>query len=164
MPHSYWRCPLIATQAAYRHHVAPSRPCRRFTRRASSGPTFPHPCRRVSYDTMRPRSASRSSTSWKLRPYLCYTQTAWLMLSGGTRCRRSRNRRECAARHCAARSVTLTKPPQYMPAEGGAIPITDSFIAATDAIDWSPRSCEDLVFPHRRIVHATRTAGPGPVR
>ena len=53
---------------------------------------------------------------------------------------------------------------QYMPAEGGAIPITDSFIAATDAIDGSPRSCEDLVFPNRRIVHATRIAGPDPAR
>ena len=60
------------------------------------GADLPHPCRRVSYDTMRPRSASRSSTSWKLRPYLCYTQTAWLMLAGGTRCRRSRDRRRCS--------------------------------------------------------------------
>ena len=101
-PPSYWRCPVIATQPASRHHVAPRRPCRRFTRRASSGPTFPHPCRRVSYDTKRPRSASRSSTSWKLRPYLCYTQTAWLLLSGGTRCRRSRDRRMCSPASCRA--------------------------------------------------------------
>ena len=34
------------------------------------GPNFPHHCRIVSYDTMMPRSASRSSTSRKLRQYL----------------------------------------------------------------------------------------------
>ena len=34
------------------------------------GAEFPHHCRMVSYDTMMPRSASRSSTSRKLMQYL----------------------------------------------------------------------------------------------
>ena len=49
---------------------------------------FSHHCRMVSYDTMMPRSASRSSTSRKLRLYLWYNHTAWLMMSDGKRCRR----------------------------------------------------------------------------
>ncbi len=57
-------------------HVSPSRPCRRFNRRAYSGPNFVHHCRMVSYDTTMPRSARRSSTSRKLRQYLWYNRTA----------------------------------------------------------------------------------------
>ena len=42
---------------------SPRRPCRRFNRRAYSGPNFPHHCRMVSYDTKMPRLASKSSAA-----------------------------------------------------------------------------------------------------
>ena len=42
-----------------------------------------HYGRMVSYDTMMPRSARRSSTSRKLRPYLWYNHTAWLKIADG---------------------------------------------------------------------------------
>ena len=47
------------------------------------GTDFPHHWRMVSYDTRMPRSASKSSTSRKLRQYLWYNHTAWLMMSDG---------------------------------------------------------------------------------
>ena len=68
--------------------MSPSWPCRRRSARAYAGPNLRHQDRIASYDTTMPRSARRSSTSRKLRVKRWYSQTAWLMISGGKRCRR----------------------------------------------------------------------------
>ena len=68
--------------------MSPRRPCRRRRVRAYSGPNLRHQNRMASYDTVTPRSARRSSTSRKLSVNRWYSQTAWLMISGGKRWRR----------------------------------------------------------------------------
>jgi hypothetical protein len=50
-------------------------------------PNFLHQRRTVSYERIIPRSARSSSTSRRLRLSTWYSQTAWLMISAGNRCR-----------------------------------------------------------------------------
>ena len=77
--------PCIRTNSSSRYHVSSWRPRRRRSRRAYSSPNVRHHWRIVSYVTLMPRSAKRSSTSRTLRLNRWYNHTAGLMTSDGNR-------------------------------------------------------------------------------
>ena len=74
--HKYCVRPCIRTNSSSRYHVSPWRPRRRRSRRAYSSSNVRHHWRIVSYVTLMPRSARRSSTSRKLRLNRWYNHTA----------------------------------------------------------------------------------------
>ena len=63
----YCNSPQILMNTSSRYQVSPNWPCLFFSFRAYSGPIRLHHCLMDSYETAIPRSASRSSTSRKLR-------------------------------------------------------------------------------------------------
>src|SRR5262245_39540961 len=77
--------PLIWTTTSSRCHLSPGRGPRRRSWFAYSCPNRSHRARFVSWDTSTPRSSISSCTSRKLSGNRWYSQTQWLMISGGNR-------------------------------------------------------------------------------
>ena len=83
--HRYRCAPLIWTNTSSRCHLSPGRGPRRRSWFAYCCPNRSHQARIVSYDTSTPRSSISSCTSRKLNGNRWYSQTQWLMISGGNR-------------------------------------------------------------------------------
>ena len=124
---------------------SPSRPCRRRSVRAYAGPNFWHQDRIASYDTDTPRSASRSSTSRKLRVKRWYSQTAWLIISGGNRWRQYR---DFIGPIVSPTGVNLT-----MPAEGKRLTVrADAAFAKPEIYEALERRGVDYVIRQRGCI------------